>query len=81
MPDVEHKQDELDPVAGRQDRATNPDGFNTDGADHGPAPMQSGELHDERFGGTLGGVIDPLPDAVVYYGRRAAPSSHVAVPV
>jgi hypothetical protein len=51
MSSVEHLQDELDPVAERQERAANPEGLHTDGADHGPAPMQSDERTDESFEG------------------------------
>jgi hypothetical protein len=58
MPSVEHLQDELDPVAERQERASNPEGFHTDGADHGPAPMQIGERPNESFEGILGGTMD-----------------------
>jgi hypothetical protein len=62
MSSVEHLKDELAPVAERHERAANPEGLHTDGADHGPAPMQSGERPDESFEGMLGGAMD-LPSS------------------
>jgi hypothetical protein len=61
MPEVDHTQDELDPVADHQEREANSEGLNTYGAYHGPSPLQSGEHPDESFEGTLGGVMDPPP--------------------
>jgi hypothetical protein len=56
MPGVEYMEDELDPEQQWQEQAANPEGLNTDGADHVPAPMQSGERPGETFEGTLGGL-------------------------
>jgi hypothetical protein len=75
MPDVDHMQDELDPVAELQEQATNPEGLHINGANHGPTPMQSGERPDESFGGTLGGAMD-LPSTQSSIGWEA-PSSRI----
>jgi hypothetical protein len=52
LPGLEHMEGELDPDAQCEEQAAKPEGLNTDGADNGPAPMQSGERSD----GTVGGV-------------------------
>jgi hypothetical protein len=46
---MEYMEDELDLEQQRQEHAYNPEGLNTDGTDHGPAPIQSGERPDETF--------------------------------
>jgi hypothetical protein len=63
MHSVEHIQYELDPVVERQERAANPEGLHTYGAEH--APMQSVECPDESFEGALGGAMD-LPSTQSY---------------
>jgi hypothetical protein len=71
MPTVEHMQDDLDPVAERQELAANPEGLHTNGADHGHAPMQSGERPDESFESTLGGAMDlPSTQSSIIYAEQ-----------
>jgi hypothetical protein len=55
MPGMEHMEDELDPEQKHQEQAACLYGLTTDGTDHGPAPMQSGECPDEICEGNLGG--------------------------